>query len=47
MKRLILIVRHPVSVIGKLGEAVFESLELPDFVQLVRAFDQLLGIASA
>jgi hypothetical protein len=39
MNRLIRIVRHRVTVIGKLGEAVFESLELPDFVRLVRAFD--------
>jgi hypothetical protein len=32
--------RHPVSVIGKLGEGVFESLGLPNFVRLFRAFDQ-------
>ena len=40
MNRLVRIIRHPVTVIGKLGEAVFESLEFPNFVRLVRAFDQ-------
>jgi hypothetical protein len=40
VNRLVQIVRHPVCVIGKLGEAAFESLELPDFIRLVRGFDQ-------
>jgi hypothetical protein len=40
LNRLVQIVCHPILVFGKLGEAVLQSLKIPDFIRFFRTFDQ-------